>query len=158
MSKEINTTTEQGLPDELQEQSQPKSNQWVKGMKSPNPTGRPKGIVDRRLKWRKLLEENADAIFTVVKEAALEKDMHAASLILSRLMPPLKPRDDHVEFDLDTSAPLGEQVEQVLKAMSEGNVSPDTAKQVVETIGALDAIRQMEEIKSRLLVSTTVEN
>lgn len=152
MSVEIKKPWESDAPDEMQEQSEPnaKSNRWVKGMKSPNPSGRPKGIVDRRLKWRKLLEENAEAIFNVVQEAALEKDMHAASLILSRLMPPLKPKDEHVEFDLDTSAPLAEQVEQVLKAMSEGNVSPDTAKQIVETIGALDAIRQMEDIKERL--------
>ncbi|WP_396956900.1 hypothetical protein [Nitrosomonas sp.] len=35
---------------------------WVPGMKSPNPKGRPKGIEDRRTRIRQQLEADAPAV------------------------------------------------------------------------------------------------
>lgn len=137
---------------QIPEQPAPKakSNKWVKGMKSPNPTGRPKGIVDKRQKLNKILSDRVEEVLDVVIEAALERDVGAASLILSRVVPTLRPQDERVEFDLDTSAPMSAQVEQVLLALSQGNISPDAAKQVIDSIGVLDAIRSAEELKERL--------
>lgn len=123
---------------------------WKPGMRSPNPAGRPKGIVDKRMKMRQMLDGKVEDVLAVVIKAALANDIQAASLVLSRAMPSLKSRDDHVQFDLNTKAPLAEQVEQVLSAMAGGDISPDTAKQVIETIGALGAVRQMEELEQRL--------
>lgn len=55
---------------------------WVKGGPSPNPAGRPKGIVDRRQKVQVALMDDAPAIARVVIDAALDGDMQAASLVL----------------------------------------------------------------------------
>ena len=44
---------------------------WHKGMKSLNPTGRPKGIVDKRTRETKVLLDDAHAVAGVVIDAAL---------------------------------------------------------------------------------------
>jgi len=123
---------------------------WIRGMESPNKSGRPRGIVDRRAKLNKLLEGKAESVLNVVIDAALEKDVQAASLILSRVMPILKQQDERVEFELDIKAPMSGQVEQILKALSEGLLSSDMAKQIIETVGVLDSIRQAESLNNRV--------
>lgn len=123
---------------------------WIKGMESPNKNGRPRGIIDRRAKLNKLLEGKAESILNVVINAALQNDVQAANLILSRVMPVLRSQDERVEFELDINAPMSNQVEQILKALSEGLLSPDMAKQIVETVGVLDSIRQAENLSDRI--------
>ena len=119
-------------------------------MTSPNPKGRPKGIIDRRTRLVNILLEDANEITRVVVAKAKDGDLHAASLVLSRVLPALSAQSEKVQFDLDPAAPLAKQVEQVLAATAEGELAPDTAKQIIETIGALGAIRQMDEIEQRI--------
>lgn len=123
---------------------------WKKGMPSPNKAGRPPGIVDRRAKLNKLLEGKAEAVLNVVIDAALEGDIQSANIILSRVMPILRSQDERVEFELDTDAPMSSQVEQILRALSQGLLGADTAKQIIDSIGVLDAIRSAEELKEQL--------
>lgn len=63
---------------------------WVKGGRSPNPSGRPKGVLDKRTKVTQALADDAPAIVRVVVDAALEGDMQAAGLVLSRIAPILR--------------------------------------------------------------------
>ena len=123
---------------------------WQKGMKSPNPKGRPKGIVDKRQKVTTAMLNDAQEIASVVIEKAKTGDLQAASLVLARVMPTLAAQAEKVQFNLDTSAPLAQQVEQVLAATAEGEIAPDNAKRIIEVIGALGAIRQMDDIEARL--------
>ena len=132
------------------EAQKPGNPAWTKGMKSPNPTGRPKGIVDKRHKVTQALLDDAHNIAGVVVAAAKEGDLHAAGLVLSRVMPTLAPQAEKVQFDLDPSAPLAEQVEQVLAATAAGEIAPDNAKQIIDLVGALGAIRQMDDVEQRL--------
>ena len=125
---------------------------WHKGMKSPNPKGRPKGIVDRRTKISQAMLGEASAIVDAVMARAKKGDVQAAQLILSRVIPTLAAQSEKVEFELDTSAPLAQQVEQVLKATSEGDISPDSAQRIIQVIGALGEIRHLDEIENRLAV------
>lgn len=123
---------------------------WSKGMKSPNPKGRPKGIIDKRRKMSLALIEDAEQIAAVVVAKAKEGDLQAAGLVLQRVLPTLAAQAEKVQFDLDPSAPLAQQVEQVLAATAAGNIAPDNAKRIIETIGALGAIRQMDDVEQRL--------
>lgn len=123
---------------------------WRKGMKSPNPSGRPKGIVDKRQKVTQAMLNDAHEIANVVVAKAKEGDLHAASLILSRVLPTLSAQSEKVQFDLDTSAPLATQVEQVLAAMADGELSTENAERIIKAIGALGAVRQMDELEQRL--------
>lgn len=74
---------------------------WRKGMNSPNPQGRPKGIIDKRMKVNQSLLADADDIAKVVIQSALSGDMQAASLVLSRIAPTLKAQTETVQFELD---------------------------------------------------------
>ncbi len=137
------------------EKRKPGNPNWKKGMESPNKNGRPRGIVDRRLKLNKLLEGKAESVLNVVIDAALDGDVQSASIILSRVMPVLRAQDERVEFELDTAAPMSGQVEQIIKALSQGQLGADTAKQIIDSIGVLDAIRQAESLEARLAVLET---
>ncbi len=123
---------------------------WKKGMKSPNPAGRPKGIVDKRMRVSQALVDDAPKIARVVIDAALEGDIQAASLVLSRVAPALRAQTELVQFDFDATAPIAQQVEQVLQGIAEGRVPTDVGKQIIEAIGSLSAVRMTDELERRL--------
>ena len=127
-------------------------------MRSPNPAGRPKGLIDKRQKLTHQLQADAPAIAQVVIDAALGGDISAAGLVLSRVAPQMKPVAERVSFAFDASAPMTNQVESVLQAIADGNLSPDTGKTVVEAIGALASIKQMDELERRLNALETRNN
>jgi hypothetical protein len=103
--------------------------------------GRPKGILDRRLRLNKALMADGDALLAVTKAKALEGDMMAMSLLLPRMMPTLKPEGSPVRFALDASLETSKQIEAVLQAMADGQLSIDEAKQVAEVIRLLAEAR-----------------
>ena len=123
---------------------------WTKGMPSPNKAGRPRGRVDKRYKVTKLLEDDADKVVRVVIDAALDGDVHAASLVLSRIAPAMKAQTEKVNFDFDATASLTEQVQAVLQGIADGDVPTDTGKQIIEAIAALAGIKQIDELEQRL--------
>ncbi len=124
--------------------------QWTKGMPSPNPSGRPPGAKDKRARIAEALLDDAQEIVRVVIDKALDGDVQAAGLVLARVAPVLRSQAERVSFALDAKAPLAEQVEAVLQAVSEGKVAPDVGKQIIETVGALGAIRQVDAFEARL--------
>lgn len=119
-------------------------------MRSPNPKGRPPGIVDKPAKLSQRMLADAEGIVSALIDKALEGDTGAASLILSRVLPSLRSQAEKVSFDFDATAPVVRQVEQVLAAIAGGAVAPDVGKQIIEAIGALSAIRATEELEARL--------
>ncbi|ASE38382.1 hypothetical protein CEP68_02050 [Brevundimonas vesicularis] len=130
----------------------PKGNPaWKKGGPSPNPAGRPRGVLDKRTKVSQALADDAPAIVRVVVEAALEGDMQAASLVMSRVAPTLRSQGLPVTFDFDPSASIGRQMEQVLSAIACGEVPPDVGHQIIASVQALSQIRAVEELEGRLI-------
>jgi len=123
---------------------------WSKGMRSPNPKGRPRGIVDKRRKITQALLDDANEITNVVIAKAKAGDLQAAALVLSRVTPTLSAQAEKVQFHLDTSAPLAEQGKQILAATADGEIAPDSAKQIIDLVGVLSAIRQMDDVEQRL--------
>lgn len=123
---------------------------WTPGCASPNPSGRPKGIVDKRQRVQVALMDDAPAIARVVIDAALEGDMQAASMVLSRIAPTLRSQAQPVTFEFDATAPIARQVEAVLDGIASGAVPPDVGRQIIDAIGALSAIRATEELEARL--------
>lgn len=123
---------------------------WRKGMKSPNPSGRPKGIVDKRMRVSKLLEDDADKVIRVVIDSALEGDVQAAALVLARIAPALKAQAEKVSFEFDATASMTEQVQAVLQGIADGDVPPDVGKQIIESIATLAGIKQIDELEQRL--------
>ena len=62
----------------------------------------------------------------------------------------MRAQTERVEFDFDATAPVAQQVEAVLQAIADAKVSPDVGKQIIEAIGALSAVRAVDELEKRL--------
>lgn len=122
---------------------------WVKGINSPNPAGRPPGLTPQSKLVQKMLE-NADGILDAVIAKAVEGDSASASLILARIVPALKSQGQAVQFAFDATAPVSEQAEAILTAISVGSVSPDVGRQILEAVNALSQIRATEQLEARI--------
>ena len=127
----------------------PGNPKWVKGMKSPNPAGRPPGSTAQTILLKRMLE-NADGIVDMLISRAMEGDTNSASLILSRIMPSIKAQSQRVAFDFDHTAPVSQQVEQVIAAIADGSVPADIGRQIVDAISSLSSIRANEELEARI--------
>jgi hypothetical protein len=125
---------------------------WAPGMKSPNPAGRPKGIVDRRQKLQAAFADDAPAIARVCVEAALAGDMTAANICLARVAPPLKAQSERVQFELSPDRPLSEQAHQILVGVSRGLLDAETAKTLIGCIQSVAGIKATEELESRIIL------
>lgn len=126
------------------------SGRWEKGMQSPNPKGRPRGIVDKRSRIAKALADDGSAIVNVVVAAALEGDMQACNIVLARIAPTLKPQAERVAFDLDPTAPVAEQIESVLTAVASGTLAPDIGQVIIASLGKLADARAVAELEDRI--------
>lgn len=82
-----------------------------------------------------------------VIEAALEGDLQAANIALLRISPALKAKAPTVTFELDPDAPLEAQARQVLAAVSEGALDPDTGKMLIECLHSFAALRVADELQ-----------
>ena len=122
---------------------------WVKGQ-SGNPRGRPPGRPDARTKITRALMDDGLEIARVVTDAAKDGDLQAASLVLSRIAPALRPEAQPVQFDFDPTASTVKQVEAVLAAVASGMVPVDLGKQLIDSIKALADVRAVEELEARL--------
>ena len=130
---------------------EPKPGQWYPGMPSPNPAGRPKGIIDKRQRLQKLFSDNCEALVQTAVDAALEGDMQAMGMALARIAPPLKATGERVEFDLDTELPLAGQANQILRAVSEGKLDVDAGRALLTMIQTVAGIQAFDELEERVL-------
>lgn len=94
---------------------------------SGNPGGRPKGITDRRSKFRGLLEPYAEELVTKVVELARNGDVNALRFCLERLIP--KATREPVTLDFDASGAnkieyLAEFGKSILRAVANGDITP----------------------------------
>ena len=63
----------------------------------------------------------------------------------------LKPVMGAVEFDFDANATESEQAKQILKAASEGHITPDVAQMFVNMMTGMLKIEEVTEIKEELI-------
>jgi hypothetical protein len=125
---------------------------WVRGGPSPNPKGRPAGILDKRTKMTQALADEAPEITRVVIEAAKAGDLQAASLVLSRVCPPLKANAERVQFELDGTLTLAEQAQQILSAVADGKVDPETGKTLIGCLSSVAGIQAVAELENRIIL------
>lgn len=122
---------------------------WVRGMKSPNPAGRPPGLSPQAILTKRMLDEG-EAVLDAVLAKAKEGDPASASLVLSRILPSLRSQSQAVRFDFDPDAPITKQIEQVLAAVAAGAVPPDVGQQIITAIGTLSQARVTEELAAEV--------
>lgn len=120
-----------------------------KAGQSGNPAGRPKGRPDKRTQWRKELEPKGKALIAKAIEVALTGDAQALRLCLERLTPAYKPQAEPVQFELKGDT-LTDKAESVLDAIADGQVDPITGRALIDAIGSLVKVTDLDEIQRRL--------
>ena len=98
---------------------------------SGNPTGRPKGIIDKRSELRSLLETHAKEIIEKLIERAKIGDDVAMRLCVDRLIPRVKP-DEGINFELpegrlDTGDNMLQIANDLTKAVASGQLTLEEA-------------------------------
>lgn len=117
---------------------------------SGNPGGRPVGSRNKRTLAAKALDDASEDVAKAMIEAARGGDTAAGKLVLERIQPPLRPRAETVQFDLDPSASLTTQGQQVLAAVAAGELDPETGKILVECLTAFAGLKQTDELALRI--------
>ena len=115
-----------------------------KAGKSGNPRGKPRGTKDKRTELRDLLQPHQDALIAKVVELAKSGDPAALKIVFDRLMPPLRARDEPVQFEM-TGDTLTEKARSVLSAIAEGQLTPDQGIRLLEAVSTCARIRAIEE-------------
>ncbi|WP_333606234.1 hypothetical protein [Novosphingobium sp.] len=123
---------------------------WVKNGPSPNPKGRPAGVPDKRLLATQAALDEMRNIVAILVGRALEGDTNAASIVLSKVLPSVKAQAEKVNFEFDATAPISEQVAQVLDAVAAGAVAPDVGRLIIDSIKSLADVRASEELEARI--------
>lgn len=130
---------------------------WQPGQ-SGNPKGRPVGSRNKKNVIAEEFAKDGSAVARVVMDAALAGDMQAANMVLQRLSPPLRARAEKVTFQLTPDAPLSEQAAQILQAVSDGQIDPDTGKLLIDCIQSVAGIRAVDELEARLIALEQKDN
>jgi len=116
---------------------------------SGNPAGRPRGVVDKRVALRSLLEPHAEKLVQKVVTLALKGNSAALRLCLERLVPALKTRDAPVDIGT-LSGPLTDQGRTILTALGEQRITPDEAASLMQAVAAQARIVEVDELERRV--------
>jgi hypothetical protein len=115
-----------------------------------NPKGRPRGIPDRRTKYRELIESHMPELIGKCVALALRGEMQALRLCIERVLPLPKAGEDYVDLGAPLVGTPAEQGRLVLKAVSEGQLPPAAAASLMSAISAQARIVEVDELAKRI--------
>lgn len=121
---------------------------WKPGQ-SGNPKGRPRGIECPSIKLRKLID--VEAVIADLQRSAALGDTQAASVLLSRALPALRPV--HTPAAVTGLAEAGtalERAQAVLGAVARGEIAPDVGLTMMQSITAEARIAEITELEQRI--------
>ncbi|QSA98621.1 DUF5681 domain-containing protein [Methylococcus sp. EFPC2] len=115
---------------------------------SGNPAGRPPGTtLAGRL--REAVGKDFDGIVEALVTLAKSGDTQAASLLLSRVVPAVKPIQEPVKVPM-VGATLTEKACAILEAVAAGELAPADAKALLDGIGQVAKITEIDELTKRI--------
>ncbi len=117
---------------------------------SGNPAGKPRGIRHKATQAAlNLLEGESEAITRKAVELALGGDVTALRLCLERIVPALKSVSPQMEISSSSNTLTG-QAQDFIAAAANGDISADTASQMISALANVARIEEFENIKHRL--------
>jgi SepF-like predicted cell division protein (DUF552 family) len=114
---------------------------------SGNIAGRPKGALDKRTVYRKLIEHRADELISKALEMALEGNEAMLRLLLERILP-AKPRNDPLNIDF-LSGDIIKQNEQIYEQLAAGSISVVEAINLQKTL--MNRARVIESCRQEIV-------
>lgn len=117
---------------------------------SGNPAGKAAGTLNKKTRVSLALDAAAEDVTNAVITAAKGGDMQAARLVLERVKPPLRPKDEPAELELDEHAPLSNQARSILAAVKQGQLTPDQGKQLMDLVSQAAQVITGEEALAQL--------
>jgi len=116
---------------------------------SGNPAGKPKGARDRRTELRALLVPHAHELIDKVVALAKSGDTTALRILIDRLIPPIKARDELVSIgSLDGS--VVNQGMTVLEALAAGAITPEQAATMMSVVATHARLIEVNELERRI--------
>lgn len=119
------------------------------GKFAPGHSGNPGGRSGQTQAIRAKLAEGADAVTRKILAAARKGDMQACRLILERLVPPIKPTSEPVQFELDDTD-LPSAARSIMRAVAGGQLAPDQGKSLIEGLGAVARVIEVAELQKAI--------
>ncbi|HEX2243372.1 MAG TPA: DUF5681 domain-containing protein [Gammaproteobacteria bacterium] len=116
---------------------------------SGNPSGRPRGISDKRTALRELLAPHAQALIEKTVELAKGGDTTALRLCLERIMAPIRARDDAVVIE-QVGNTLTERSQAIVNASLTGQISPSEASTLMQALATQARVIESEELAARI--------
>lgn len=118
--------------------------------RSGNPAGRPKGVPDRRNELRDLITPHVPDLLDKAIELAKGGDVNALRLLLDRTVPPLKQQSNARPFDLGDGIELADIGRAIIRAVADGNLTPDVGRELIDALSAQCKLVEVDEIMRRL--------
>jgi hypothetical protein len=116
---------------------------------SGNPAGKPRGAKDRRTELRALLVPHAHELIDKVVALAKSGDTTALRILIDRLIPPIKARDESVTV-ADLAGSVVNQGMTVLKALAAGEITPEQAATMISVVATQARITEVGELERRI--------
>lgn len=115
---------------------------------SGNPKGKPPGLTLHGA-LRSMVKEHWEPIVRSLIEKAEQGDTQAASLLLTRVCPTLRPIQEPVRVNV-TGETLTEKAASILDAVTKGELSPSDGKMLLDGLGAICKIQEVDELVKRI--------
>ena len=115
-----------------------------------NPSGRPKGALGMAGRLRAAIQGDAEQIIQSLITQAKGGDTAAAKLLLDRVCPALKPEAQAVDLEQLATGSLIEKAGAVLSAAGAGELAPDVAAQLVQSVATLAKVAEIDQLQQRL--------
>ena len=116
---------------------------------SGNPKGRPKGVLDRRSRYRTLLEQHIPDVGEKVVSAALGGDMTACKLLLDKMVPGIRPMAPSITLP-KSGETAATQSAAIVQAMLGGSLAPDQAAMAISVLVDHARLCEHTELETRL--------
>lgn len=100
---------------------------------------------------RAALGQDLHPILQALRAKALEGDVGAIGLILSRLVAPLKAEEPTTEIQLPASASLSDAARATIQAVAQGQVAPSQAASLIGALAAAARVVEVDELQARVL-------
>jgi len=118
---------------------------------SGNPTGRPKGIKDRRVALREKLLPHADQLIDMLTTFAKSGDMTAMKIVMDRIIPPLREEPIHVSIPkIDSAEDCVKAQAAVVNAVAAGEILPSDGQAMSGLIEAQRRAFETHELAKRM--------